>query len=76
MNDQYRIDHSPEEPPTRLEGGADRTDTVLWVVLAAGVAGNTGLQLAGHQYVAIPFGTAAAASAIALIVRYVQRRRK
>ncbi|MGY2081227.1 hypothetical protein [Modestobacter sp. SYSU DS0657] len=74
MPDPYRIDGSPQAPPARRTG-AHPGRTLLWVVLALSVAGNS-LASLGVLPLAlnIAFGLVTAACVAALVVDHFRRR--
>ena len=69
MNDHVTADRAAPD------GRPNSSDTALWIVLIFTALVNGALSLIGLDLLAGPFGVVAAVCGIALIVRYVRRRR-
>lgn len=89
MSDPYRIAQRPEEEvdyaswpdETRTSAGArDRSggsvSTMLWIVAAICAGLNTAFSVAGQDVLGGLFGGLAGVSLIALLVRYLNRRKR
>ena len=83
MSDPYRIDQRPREesgyerfhqPNTRTAGGS--ASTMLWIVAAVCAGLNTACSVAGQDILGGLFGGLAGVSLIALLVRYLNRRKQ
>lgn len=89
MSDPYRIDQRPEEEvgyaswpdePRTTAGAHSRSggsvSTMLWIVAAVCAGLNTACSVAGRDVIGGFFGGLAGVSLIALLVRYLNRRKR
>lgn len=88
MSDPYRIDQRPKEDTSyaRFENaagshGADAkaggsVSTMLWVIAAVCAGLNSAFSVAGQDVLGGLFGGLAGVSLIALLVRYLHRRKR
>ncbi|MFC6706940.1 hypothetical protein [Flexivirga alba] len=88
MSDPYRIDQTPTGGdgyervyrPVSSPGAAGKTggsvSTLLWIVVAIGAGLNTACSVAGQDVLGGLFGGLAGAGLIALLVRYLNRRKR
>lgn len=83
MSDPYRIDQRPKEdggyerlyPPTKESPAGGSVSTLLWIVAAVCAGLNTACSVAGQNILGGLFGGLTGVSLIALLVRYLNRRK-